>query len=269
MAEYNERVDVVSNEILDAIRDVLVRQHVTHKEYYAAMGWIARLIEAGEARMFFDNFFERTVEQVTHDGLPGSVGTVQGPYYLPDAPLLTERPFVIPMRENELGDPMVLNGEVLDLDGRPVAGALIDLWHAGNDGTYSGFVGDAPRTNLRAKLYTDADGRFQLRTIRPAPYQIPTKGPVGRYLEMIARHAWRPAHFHLKLSAEGIEPLTTQIFFKGGDWLEGDGDVSGAVKDPLIIDVVEDKDEQVARLYGIPTPFFSCSYTWHLRPAGS
>jgi len=269
MAQYNERVDIVSNEILDAVREVLVRQHVTHEEYQAALQWIDRLVKAGETRMFFDNFFERTVEQVTHAGLPGSVGTVQGPYYLPGAPMLTEPPYVIPMRPDEQGDPMVLYGEVLDLDGKPVPGALVDMLQAGNDGTYSGFVGDAPRTNLRAQLHSDADGRFQIRTIRPAPYQIPTSGPVGRYLEMIGRHAWRPAHFHLKLSAEGLAPLTTQLYFRGGDWLDGDGDVSGAVKDPLIVDVVEDKDEQVAQRYGIPVPFFSCSYTWQLRPAGS
>lgn len=266
MAEYNERVANVSNELIQAIRDVLTRNAVNYDEYSAALLWVRSLVDAREVPLFIDNFFESTVERATHAGLPGSEGTIQGPYYLPDAPLLTEKPFVIPMRDDEPGEPMVLNGQVLDLDGKPLVGALADLWHAGNDGTYSGFVGDAPRTNLRAKMYTDEEGRFQIRTLRPSPYQIPTAGPTGRFLEMIDRHAWRPAHFHLKLSADGYELLTTQLYFRGGEWLDGDGDVSGGVKDSLQVHVVEDRDEKVAKQYDLPVPFHSSSYVFQLRP---
>ncbi|WP_433887410.1 catechol 1,2-dioxygenase [Streptomyces sp. CA-111067] len=269
MAEYNERVAAVTTDIIHAVRDVLTRHGVDHAEYGAAVLWIRGLVEAGEVPMFLDNFFEQTVEQATYAGKPGSEGTVRGPYYLPGAPLLTDQPFVIPMRDDEPGDPMVLGGLVVDLDGKPLAGALVDLWHAGNDGTYSGFVGDAPPTNLRARLYTDGDGRFQIRTIRPSPYQIPTGGPTGRYLEMIGRHAWRPAHFHLRLSADGFDPLTTQLYFRGGPWLgdeRGHGDVSEAVKESLKIEVTEDRDEEVAARYGLSIPFHSAHYTFTLRP---
>ncbi len=266
MTEYNERVATVSTEIIHAIRDVLTKNRVNYDEYSAAVLWIRDLVDSREVPLFVDNFFESTVERATYADMPGSEGTVEGPYYLAGAPLLTEKPFVMPMRENEPGDVMVLNGQVVDLDGKPIAGALVDLWHAGNDGTYSGFVGDAPQYNLRAKMLTDEEGRFQIRTVRPSPYQIPTSGPTGRFLKMLDRHAWRPAHFHLKVSADGFELITTQLYFRGGDWLEGDGDVSEAVKESLKVDVIEDQDQTVAARYGLDVPFNSADYAFQLRP---
>jgi catechol 1,2-dioxygenase len=267
MSEYNERVATVTNDLILTIRDSLTKHKVTLREYQSAMQWLRQLVDAHEVPMFADNFFERTVERATHDGLPGSEPTVQGPYYRPGAPLLTEKPFILPMRDQEPGTPTVFTGKVVDLDGKPIAGALIDVWHAGNDGTYSGFVGDAPPFNLRAKLYADENGAFQFRSIRPSPYQIPTGGPTGRYLEMINRHAWRPAHFHFKVSAPGFVEITTQTYFEGDPWLEGDGDVSGGVKDSLIIELVQSDDADVAKRYGLETPFTAGSYTFRLRPA--
>lgn len=264
MAQYSTRVATIAEELLGAARDVLVRHRVTYPEYLAFLEWVNDVVDAKEYRMFIDNFFEATIEGNTYADRPGSEGTVQGPYYVAGAPVLTERPFVMPMREDEEGEPCVFTGHVRDLDGRPVAGALIDLWHAGNDGTYSGYVGDAPAFNLRAKMYTDENGDFQVRTIRPAPYQIPHSGPVGRFLEMIGKHAWRPAHFHLKLSADGYVPLVTQIYFRGDQWLGGD--VSSAVKDSLTMDIVEDNDKEVASQYGLSTPFKSGTYTFNLPP---
>jgi catechol 1,2-dioxygenase len=265
MAEYNGRVAEVSNAIIDSVRDVLVKQGVTYDEYAAAIRWIKDLAGAGEVRMVVDNFFESTVERSASAGRPGSEGAVEGPYYVPGAPLLAAEPYVMPMREDEPGDPILLGGQVVDLDGGPVAGALVDVWHAGNDGTYSGFVGDAPRFNLRCRLLTDAGGRFRIRTIRPAPYRIPHHGPTGRLLEMLGRHAWRPGHFHLKVSADGREPITTQLYFRGGAWLDGDGDVSGAVKESLMVDVVESGDADVAQRYGLGVPFSTTEYTFRLR----
>ena len=264
--EFNERVHAVTTDLMETIRSVLLKHHVTADEYATTMFWIRDLVDEREVPMFIDNFFERTIEQSTNDGKPGSAGTVQGPYYLPGAPVLTEKPLVMPMRDDEPGEPMILKGKVYDLAGEPIAGAELDIWHAGNDGTYSSFVGDAPPMNLRARIYSEADGSFCIRTIRPAPYQIPTKGPTGRYLKLIDRHAWRPAHFHLRVSAPGCEMLITQVYFKGGDWLDGDGDVSGAVKEPLKVDVVEDRDPQLASEYGLDAPFLSATYDFVLRP---
>lgn len=264
MVEYNARVDEVAGAIMDRVREVLVEKKVDYTEYKAFLQWAREATETVDWRVFIDNFFEWTIELNTYKNVDGSEGTVEGPYFIPDASLLTEKPFVMPMRPNEPGVPMVLNGEVRRLNGEPISGAHIDLWQADDGGRYAGFDFAEPRFNLRARLHTNEQGRFQVRTIQPAPYQIPTSGPVGRFLEMIGSHAWRPAHFHLIVTAEGCQTLTTQLYFRGGDWV--DGDVSNAVKDSLIVDVLEDKDEEVASWYGLTVPFRSVNYVFELRP---
>ncbi|GAA3742032.1 dioxygenase family protein [Salinactinospora qingdaonensis] len=266
MAEYHERVATVATDILSAIQEQLEKHNVTHSEYRVAWKWLAGLAESGELPLFLDVFFESVVERLTHDGKPGSQGTVQGPYHLPDAPLLTEEPFVLPMRDDEPGEPIVFTGSVRGLDGSPLEGALIDMWQAGNDGTYSGFVGDAPPGNLRGRIRTGADGTFQVRTIRPAAYQIPAAGPTGEFLSLLGKHAWRPAHFHFIITAEGYEPLITQLYFSGDRWLDaGDGDVVGAVKDDLVIDVREGDDPELASRYGLTGPYQIAEYDFVLR----
>ncbi len=268
MTDFNERVAQVGPDILNAIDEQLVKHQVTHGEYRAAWKWLMGLAAAGEVPLFLDVFFESTVERITYDGKPGSQGTVEGPYRIDDTPELTERPYVLPMRPDEPGDPMVFSGRVRDLDGAPLPGVTVDMWQAGNDGTYSGFVGDAPRTNLRGRMLTDENGKFTVRTIRPAPYQIPNSGPTGEFLDMIGRHSWRPAHFHFVLDAPGHEELTTQLYFRGGEWLDGEGDVVDGVKDSLLIDVEPGADPELAAEFGLAGPYHMAEYTFVLRPAG-
>jgi catechol 1,2-dioxygenase len=267
VSEYNERVATVALDMVDAIRERLEKHQVDHGEYRAAWSWLMGLAESGEVPLFLDVFFEAEVERNTYDGKPGSQGAVQGPFYVEDAPELTRPPFVLPMRADEAGEPMVLTGRLLTLSGTPLAGATVDMWQAGNDGSYSGFVGDVPKHNLRGRMTTDADGRFRVRTIRPAPYRIPYGGPTGEFLTMVGRHPWRPAHFHFTLSAQGHEPLTTQLYFHGDEWLEGQGDVVGAVKDSLIIDVKQVSDEATAAEFGLPVQHLAAEYEFMLRPA--
>lgn len=268
MAEFNPRVADIGPDILRAIEEQLLKHQVTHGEYRAAWAWLMKLAASGEVPLFLDVFFESTVERLTYDDKPGSQGSVEGPYHLDDAPELTKAPFVLPMRENEPGEAMVFSGRVVDLDGAPLAGALVDMWQAGNDGTYSGFVGDAPRTNLRGRMRTDTNGEFAVRTIRPAPYQIPNSGPTGEFLDMIGRHSWRPAHFHFIISAVGHDSLTTQLYFRGGEWLDGDGDVVNAVKDTLLIDSSAGTDPAVAATFALDGPYQVAESTFVLRAAG-
>ncbi|SFC19602.1 dioxygenase [Streptomyces aidingensis] len=266
MAAYDERVATVVPDILDAVQERLEKHKVTHEEYRAAWRWLTGLAASGEVPLFLDVFFEAVVERLGTEGRPGSAGTVQGPYHVPDAVLLTGQPYILPMREDEPGEPMLFTGRVTDLDGAPLAGVLVDMWQAGNDGTYSGFVGDAPEGNLRARLHTGEDGTFTVRTIRPAPYRIPDSGPTGELLGMLGRHTWRPAHFHFILTADGREPLTTQLYFRGDPWLD-EGDVVGAVKDSLVIDVREGTDREAAARAGLDGPHLAADYAFTLRPA--
>lgn len=263
---YHARVAEVAGDLLAGLQEGLEKHAVTHDEYRAAWAWLMGLADSGEVPLFLDVFFESVVERTTFDDRPGSRGTVQGPYHLDGAPELTTRPFVLPMRPDEPGEPLVFAGRVLSLDGSPIDGATFDMWQAGNDGTYSGFVGDAPRTNLRGRFATDAEGAAQVRTIRPAPYQIPDSGPTGQFLGMLGRHTWRPAHLHFAVSAPGHEQLITQLYFADGPWLDDDGDVVGAVKDELVVPLQDSLPAHLQGAYGLPESTSYCEYTFVLRP---
>jgi catechol 1,2-dioxygenase len=114
----------------------------------------------------------------------------------------------------------------------------VDIWHADADGYYSGFAPHIPDGNLRGVVVTDAQGNFEIRTVQPAPYQIPTDGPTGKLIEAAGWHPWRPAHLHLMVRADGHRTVTTQLYFAGGEWL--DSDVAEATKPELVLDPVDD-----------------------------
>ena len=97
-----------------------------------------------------------------------------------------------------------------------------------------------PATNLRGRYRTDADGRFEIRSVRPTDYPIPADGPVGRLLRDTGRHEWRAAHIHVKASADGFVPLTTHVFDSESRFL--DSDTVFGVKGSLVGEYVLDAD---------------------------
>jgi catechol 1,2-dioxygenase len=228
------RVLEVVAPVIEMIREQIRTQRVTYDEWHSAIRYMMELADAGEIPLAMDVFFEATVDAVSNAGRPSSSSAIEGPYYVPGAPLL-QPPCVMPQRPDEPGEPLVFTGQVNAADGTPLAGVLLDVWHADANvpGTYSNCHPGQPDFNLRGRLYTDLDGRFELRTIKPAPYPIPDQGPTGTLLNALGRHSWRPAHIHIKASAKGYYPLTTQVYFADGEFL--DSDSASAVKDELIL----------------------------------
>ena len=118
-------------------------------------------------------------------------------------------------------------------DGHALEHATVELWQADADGLYSQFAPGIPDWNLRGTFSVDSEGRFEIRTIRPAPYQIPTDGACGKLIAAAGWHAWRPAHLHVKVSAPGHELLTAQLYFPGDE--HNDDDIASAVKPELML----------------------------------
>ncbi|SEF23507.1 catechol 1,2-dioxygenase [Amycolatopsis pretoriensis] len=228
-----ERVDEVARAVLLGVHQAIREHDVTYPEFQAAKQWLMDVGEGGEWPLFLDVFVEHVVEEVAARTQDGTKGSIQGPYYLPDQETLPWQT-KLPMRPGEKGTPLVFAGQVRDLDGSPVAGAELDIWHADDDGYYSGFAPDIPAGNLRGVVVTDGQGRFEITTVQPAPYQIPTDGPTGKLIAAAAWHAWRPAHLHLMVRAPGHRTITTQLYFQGGEWL--DSDVAEATKPELVLD---------------------------------
>jgi catechol 1,2-dioxygenase len=234
-----ERIDDVARALLHAIHRVIREKNVSYPEFQAAKQWLMDVGETGEWPLLLDVFIEHVVEEVAARAQRGTLGSIQGPYYLPDQRRL-DSPATLPTRAGEKGDPLVLAGRVTDEDGRPVGGTELDIWQADADGYYSGFAPHIPEGNLRGVVVADDEGRFEIHTIRPAPYQIPTDGPTGKLIAAAGWHAWRPAHLHLFVQAPGYRRITTQLYFAGGDWL--DSDVAEATKPELVLDPRPDQD---------------------------
>jgi catechol 1,2-dioxygenase len=212
----------------------IIRKHnVTYPEYDALKAWLIQVGADGEWPLFLDVFVEHVVEEVTSAAREGSKGTIEGPFYAPGSPEFGAEA-TLPMRDGEKGTPLVFHGQVRAVDGTPLGGAEVDIWHCDDDGYYAQFAPDIPEWNLRGRITADADGRFRIHTIQPAPYQIPTDGSTGALIRAANWHAWRPAHLHMKVSAPGYQLITTQLYFPGDP--HNDDDIASAVKPELMLD---------------------------------
>jgi protocatechuate 3,4-dioxygenase beta subunit len=171
------------------------------------------------------------VEATAFGGPEGSTeNTVLGPFYVPGSPL---RQLGDSILENpDPGTPLRVRGRVTDLEGRPLAGAELDVWQNASNRLYAVQDPNQHPHNLRGRFHTGADGRFEFHTIRPVPYPVPDDGPVGRLLQATGRHPWRAAHVHLLVSAPGHRSLTTHLFDAESRYL--DSDAVFGVRDSLV-----------------------------------
>jgi catechol 1,2-dioxygenase len=234
-ASGTARVDTLATELLGAVHEIIRRREVTYAEYDALKAWLIQVGQDGEWPLFLDVWVEHVVEEVANENRRGSKGTIEGPYYVPDSPRLPAEAS-LPMREDEQGTPLLFQGRVTSVDGTPLPGAEVEMWHADSDGFYSQYAPGLPEWNLRGTVIAGEDGEFRIHTVEPAPYQIPTDGSCGRLISAAGWHAWRPAHLHLKVSAPGHRLVTTQLYFKGGSHVADD--IASAVKPELILDPV-------------------------------
>lgn len=150
---------------------------------------------------------------------------IRGPFHVEGAP---ER--AILASEDEPGQRLVIEGTVYGPDcATPVAGAVLDVWHADAEGDYHGAGQDY---RLRGQMMTDEDGRYRFETIRPGRY------PLGG--------STRPAHIHMTITRPGFSPLTTQLYFKGDPFLAPNdpcGSTCNSGDETLIIELQEVDDD--------------------------
>lgn len=234
-----ERLAAIAADVLQGLAAVIDKHGVTYPEYRVLKQWLIDVGEYGEWPLWLDVFVEHNVEEVAYRGNHGSKGSIEGPYYVPDTIRLPAQ-CVLPMRPDEVGTRLVFAGQVRDLDGNALPGATVELWHADAQGYYSHFASNTPDGILRGTVEVDGDGRFEITTVRPAPYQIPTDGPTGWFIDKAGWHPWRPAHLHLMVKAPGKRAITTQLYFDGGEWVGND--VASAVKPELLLRPHADAD---------------------------
>ena len=169
-----------------------------------------------------------------------SENTVLGPFHIGGTP---EYPMGTNICLDGKGEDMVVRGRVLDVEGNPLEGVKIDVWQANDEGFYDvQQKGIQPDFNLRGVFRTGADGSYWFKAVRPKHYSIPTDGPVGKLLDDLGRHPYRPAHLHYIISKDGYDEVTTHIFDPDDVYI--DNDAVFGVKESLIAEFVKVEDPQ-------------------------
>lgn len=193
-------------------------------------------------------------------GKAATEATVQGPFFWEGAP---EMPLGSDIANGVTGEPAYFRGRVTGRGGRPVAGAVIDVWSVDAGGLYDMQTGETMRA--RAKLRSDAEGRYSFWSVRPADYPVPTNGPVGRMLRAMGRHAMRPAHTHFMVRAPGYAPLVTHVFDARSKYL--DSDAVFGVRDSLVTTFKKNKAGAAPDGRILEKPFYTVEFDVTLTPS--
>jgi hydroxyquinol 1,2-dioxygenase len=204
------------------------------------------------------------VDAVNHRERQGATQTtVLGPFYVGEH---KPTPHGADISAGLHGEPMFVESRVTGVDGKPIAGARIDVWHADEDGFYDSQKPTyaVEGSSLRARFISDSDGRFSFKTILPCSYPVPTDGPVGELLRAARRHPMRPAHVHFLVDAEGYEPLVTHVFIDGDQYLHSDA-VFG-VKPELVATIAHHHEPVMPDGKPANGPWHVMTYDFHMNP---
>jgi len=189
----------------------------------------------------------------------GTERSALGPFHAENSPMLAVGGDI--KRDND-GEPMLVQGRVLDANGKPVPAARLDFWQAAINGKYWQQDPEQNPDNLRFRMTTGDDGAYAFTTVHPASYTVPYDGPVGDLLRAGNRHAWRPAHFHFIVSAAGFQPLTTEVFFADDPYI--DQDAVFGVRESLLVNTRSNMDKTLAQRHQLPLPFQSVEFDFRL-----
>ena len=133
-----------------------------------------------------------------------------GPFFREGAPQLEDGASLL--RSPTPGPQLSFKGFVRDLAGRPIAGAVVDVWHSSPVGLYENQDRNQAEMNLRGKFTTQPDGSFRFRSVKPAGYPVPIDGPAGVLLGAQKRHNLRPAHLHFLIHKPGYKTIASQVY---------------------------------------------------------
>ena len=183
--------------------------------------------------------------------LPEELHDLRAPVFGEDAVAPGDADLTAQGAGEPLGERIVVTGRVLDEDGRPISGALLEIWQANAAGRYI-HEGDQhpapldPNFTGAGRTLTDADGRYRFVTVKP-----------GAYPWRNHPNAWRPAHIHFSLFGRAFtQRLVTQMYFPG-DPLFAHDPIFQSVRDPAA------REQLVARLdLDETTPEWALGYTW-------
>jgi catechol 1,2-dioxygenase len=258
--EADLRVKSIVDRIVRDLMHTMNDFDVTPDEFWKACDYLTRLGKSGEAGLLapglgFEHFLDLLEdERDAKAGLnaAGTPRTIEGPLYVIGAP--EHRGFGrLDIDADADALPLFMSGVVRDLNGRPVPGAKVEVWHANSKGGYSVFDSSQTPFNNRGTIIADANGRYAFRSTMPSGYSCPPGSCTQELLDRLGRHGSRPAHIHFFVSAPGFRKLTTQINIQGDPLI--DDDFAFATRDGLVPDVRHVSDPAAMAARGVDRPF--------------
>ena len=267
-AEGEARTKAIIRKIVADLFETIETFDVSEDEFWTALNFLAAgAPELGlwAAGLGFEHFLDlRQDAKDAADGIDqGTPRTIEGPLYVGGAPVVPSGSRIDD--GSDQGETLIMQGQVRDLDGKPVAGALVDVWHANTKGNYSFFDKSQSDYNMRRRVLADSEGRYRFQSIVPCGYSVPPGGSTDRLLKAVGRHGNRPAHIHFFVSAPGHKHLTTQINIDGDAFLHDD--FAYATRDDLIPAIVRKTDPADIHAAGLNAPFAEIVFDFTLPPS--
>lgn len=150
---------------------------------------------------------------------------ILGPFYRPGAPMRTN---LIP--SSSKGSPLNLKGIIFKDDGKtPLSNAMVEIWQCDEKEYYDNISDDYI---FRGAQNTGTNGKYEFKTILPVPYKADPND----------ESSWRPAHIHMRVSVPNQQDLITQLYFKGGKYIDKDPWASSPQAVNRILSITKGKD---------------------------
>ncbi len=218
LGEMQRTPDARTKQVLGALvrhLHAFVREvNLTEKEFQEAIGYINAIGQKttpshNEAMLVAGALGVSNLVCLLNNTHPTQANNL-GPFYRDGAPRLADGESLL--RSPTPGARLAFKGFVKDLEGAPVAGAEVDVWHSSTVGLYENQDPAQAEMNLRGRFVTCADGSFSFTTVKPAGYPVPIDGPNGALLGVQKRHNFRPAHLHFLVYKPGFKTIASQVY---------------------------------------------------------
>ncbi len=157
---------------------------------------------------------------INNGGGGATTANLMGPFWRQGSPATPNGGSIV--RSPTPGAPLFVQAFVRDVQGAPVAGAEVDVWHSSSEGFYENQDPAQADMNLRGTFTTDAAGGIAFRSIKPVGYPVPVNGPVGALLRTQGRHNLRPAHIHFMIHKAGFKTQFSQVYSSDDPNLDSD-----------------------------------------------
>ena len=286
-ATLNKTEDEITREVVDQyertpdprlqrIMTALVRHvhefarevELTEREWFKAIDYMTRTGQmCSDTRQEFILLSDvlgvsMLVDLINHRKPAGlTESTVLGPFFAHSAP---ELPYGGNIAPKDPGIPTFFHGHIIGADGKPIGGAVLNVWQTGSDGFYDVQKPETTESHMRGRFRSEPDGAFLVRTVRPVSYPIPLDGPVGELMGAAGRQPKRPAHTHFMVAAPGYETLITHLFDAADEYLNHDPVF--AVKDSLVCTFSRHDEAVPGRDFGVAAPFYTLERDFVMQP---